>query len=62
MTEILNIDYHRRRLVLKALNTLPTKSRARKELGISERQLYRYIQEYGIKKDRKGRYYIDSSN
>lgn len=58
-TEILNIEYHKRRLVIKALNKLPTKVRAYKELGITEKQLYRMIKTYEIRKNEKGAYYSE---
>jgi len=46
--EKLNIDYHSKRLMLKALNKHPTITKAAEELGISERQLYRWIEEYKV--------------
>lgn len=57
MTEILNIEYNRRQLVIKALNKFPTKVKAYKALGITEKQLYNLIKLYGIKKDEQGVYY-----
>ena len=48
MDEILNIDHHRRILILKALNKAPTYKQAAKLLGISERHIYRWIDQYGI--------------
>jgi transcriptional regulator with PAS, ATPase and Fis domain len=47
-TETLNIDYHNKRLMLKALNKHPTVEQAAKALGISERTLYRWMEEYKI--------------
>jgi transcriptional regulator with PAS, ATPase and Fis domain len=47
-TETLNIDYHNKRLMLKALNKHPTVEQAAKALGISERTLYRWMDEYKI--------------
>jgi predicted DNA-binding transcriptional regulator YafY len=46
--ETLNIDYHNKRLMLKALNKHPTVEQAAKALGISERTLYRWMDEYKI--------------
>ena len=42
-TEILNIWYHKKRLVLKALNTCDTVQVAAEKLGISVRSIYRYM-------------------
>lgn len=47
-SENLNIDYHNKRLMIKALNKHPTITLAAKELGISERTLYRWMEEYKI--------------
>ena len=46
--ETLNIDYHHKRLMLKALNKTSTIALAAKELGISERTLIRWMDEYKI--------------
>lgn len=46
--EILNIDYHRKRLILKALNRTATMPEAATMLGISERQLYNLKRDYNI--------------
>jgi transcriptional regulator with PAS, ATPase and Fis domain len=46
--EILNIDYHNKRLMIKALNKHPTVALAAKELGMSERNLYRWMDEYKV--------------
>jgi transcriptional regulator with PAS, ATPase and Fis domain len=46
--ETLNLDYHNKRLMLLALNKHPTVAQAAKELGISERTLYRWMDEYKI--------------
>lgn len=54
--EILNIEYNKRRLLLKALNTMPTKVKAYRALGITEKQLYRMIRQHQITKDSKGVY------
>lgn len=58
--EILNIEYHKRRLIVKALNKLPTKVKAYKALGITEKQLYNLIWRYSIKKDKAGTYYSEN--
>ncbi len=57
LAEILNIDYHVRRLVLKALNTSSTVQHAANRLGVSGRTLYRYIDRYGIRFDKHDRIY-----
>lgn len=59
--EILNIDYHVRSMVLKALNLFPTKMAAAKQLGISERNLYHYIDRFNIERDGLSRKYIIKS-
>lgn len=46
--EILNIEYNRKLLVIKALNKLPSQKYAASRLGISERQLYRLKKIYNI--------------
>lgn len=48
--EILNIDYHVRRLVLKALNLKPNYIEAAKALGVSLRTVYRKMNQYNIRK------------
>lgn len=60
--EILNIEYHKRRLIIKALNQMPTKVKAYKALGITEKQLYNLIWRYSIKKDAAGKYYSEDDN
>lgn len=53
-TEILNIEYHQRRLLLRALNTLPRKADARRATGLPERTFFNMIEYYKIvKKDGK---------
>lgn len=60
--EILNIDYHTRRLIVKALNLYPTKVFAAVKLGVSERNLHRLIARYLIDyDDRSGKYYYHKS-
>jgi transcriptional regulator with PAS, ATPase and Fis domain len=48
--EILNIDYHTKRLIVKALNKSATHEKAAKALGISERNLFRLKKQYNIEK------------
>jgi hypothetical protein len=46
--DILNIEYHTKRLLLKALNKYRYNYEAARELGICERQLYRYKRQYNV--------------
>lgn len=46
--ENLNIEFHHKRLILKALTKFVINKRAAKELGISVRTLYRLKRNYGI--------------
>jgi hypothetical protein len=46
--EILNIEYHTKRLVLKALNQEETIEAAANQLNISVRTLHRYKVKYNI--------------
>lgn len=48
--EILNIEYHTKRLILKALNQERTVRDAADSLGISERTLYFHMKQYNIKR------------
>ena len=56
--EILNIEYHTRRLLLIALNKYKFKSRAFAALGVSEKQGYNLIKLHEVKRGDKG-YYSD---
>jgi len=57
--EILNIEYHMKRIILKALNTSLYKYQASKKLGITTRNLLKKIREYDIEYSvRAGRYII----
>jgi hypothetical protein len=56
MPEILNLQYHQRRLLLKALNANKTKAAARRATGLTERTFFNMIDEYEIKKGDKGYY------
>lgn len=52
MEETLNLNWHTRRLIIIALNRLPTIEAAAAALGISDRQLYNLKADYDIvKKD-----------
>jgi hypothetical protein len=47
--EILNLEYNKKKLILKALNNSRTKRLAYVRLGITEKCLYNYIKIYNIK-------------
>lgn len=57
MTDTLSLDYHTRRLIVKALNVCKTKNDAAHALGISVRQIYREIRVFDIRQDPKTRNY-----
>lgn len=46
--ETLNIEYHVKRKVLKALNKFPTVEKASHALGLTARTLYRYKHQWSI--------------
>lgn len=48
--EILNIQYHTRRLFVKALNKYGTQVEAAKAIEISKRTASKYMQEFKIEK------------
>ncbi len=50
MAEILNIQYHERRLILKALNKYSTREEQAAALKIDKRTIYKKIEEYAIEK------------
>lgn len=50
MDEILNLEYHRQRLVLKALNKAGSAEKAAKLLGITSRTVKRYLRQYSIRR------------
>lgn len=52
MEEILNLEYHFRRMTLKALNRTQTVAEAARQLGISERLLFAWKAKWGIIYDR----------
>lgn len=61
--EILNIDYHVKRMVLKALNKCHSGVAASKLLGVSTRTLTRYKIQYGIRYDTLTKeFFIDSKD
>lgn len=62
--EILNIEYNIRPMVLRAMNKFPrSKRQAADALGVSKRQLYRYVKLYDIKKDDDtGQFYFEKQN
>lgn len=51
--EILNIEYHVKRIVLKSLNKTHFVKEAARLLGISERTLHRYKRQFNISYDKK---------
>lgn len=51
--EILNIEFHVRRLLIKALNSSKTESQAASKLEVSKRTLWRYKKQYCIVKEGK---------
>ena len=55
--EILNIDYHVRRMVIKALNKTKYVFEAAEMLGVSSRSVYRYMEIFGIGYNRKKKEY-----
>jgi hypothetical protein len=55
--EILNIAYHTRDLLLRALNKYPVKTKACKALSVSERTMYNMIEKFEVKQDLSGKYY-----
>jgi hypothetical protein len=48
--QILNIDYHTKLLIIKALNRTSSHEKAAKALGISERNLFLLRKQYNIQK------------
>ena len=55
-TENLNIEYHKKRLLIKALNKYRYQHLAAGPLGISVRTLMRYINAFDLIKDENGFY------
>lgn len=60
--DVLDIEYNRIKLVLKALNSTPSVKDAAKELGVSERTVFRTMNIYDIEKTRTkhGEYVYES--
>jgi hypothetical protein len=58
MQEPLNIEYHIKKMLVKALNKTDNVSQAAQLLGVSERTAFRMKASYGIKKGSDGLYYI----
>ncbi len=48
--EVLNLEYHKKRLILKALNQVGRIKYAAPKLGISERNLHRLKEQYDLKR------------
>lgn len=55
-TEILNIDFHRKRLLIKALNKAGSSEKAALLLGVSQRTVVRYKGVYRITRTPEGGY------
>jgi len=56
--EILNMEWHRTQLMVKALNKLPTVEKAAVALGISVRNLHLNIRVYEIEWRKKEKKYV----
>jgi len=56
MEEILNVDYHRCRLMLKSLNTSKTIKEAAQKCGLSKRTMQTWRKNYNIVKNKDGVY------
>lgn len=56
MEEILNVDYHRCRLMLKSLNTSKTIKEAAQKCGLSKRTMQTWRKNYNIVKNKDGIY------
>lgn len=56
MPEILNIEYHTKILMHKALNKYSTLKEAAKRLRITEQTIYKYINDWFIWNDDKKRW------
>ena len=54
MEEILNIDYHRCRLILKSLNTSKTIRQAAVKCGLSKNTMLIWRKNYSIVKNKDG--------
>ena len=58
--ENLNLDFHVKRLTLKALNRYHLRKDAAEALGINERTLYRYRHQYDIIFDKATKRFISN--
>lgn len=56
MNEILNLDYHRARLIIKSLNTSKTIKEAAGKCGLTPRTLHTWRKNYNILKNKEGMY------
>lgn len=56
MTETLNIDYHRCKLILKSLNCSKTIRQASSKCGITTRTMYTWMKNYDIVKNKDNKY------
>ncbi len=56
MEEVLNMDYHRCRLILKSLNSSKTIKEAAQKCGLSKRTMQTWRKNYDIIKNKNGSY------
>lgn len=56
MNEILNVDYHRFRLIMKSLNTSKTMKEASEKCGITVRTMQTWKRNYNIYRTKEGKY------
>lgn len=56
MNEILNLDYHRSRLIIKSLNTSKTIKEAAQKCGLTTRTFHTWRKNYSIRKNKEGIY------
>ena len=56
MEEILNMDYHRSRLIIKSLNTSKTIKEAAQKCGLTPKTLHTWRKNYNICKNKEGKY------
>lgn len=62
MNEILNLDYHRARLIIKSLNTSKTLKEAAEKCGLTPRTLLTWRKNYNIRKNKEGMYERSTNN